>query len=178
MRKFIFLSIFLTIFSISCGYSTRSTLPANIRTIYVEPFKNNIDYTASSGRRVYFSLLEVNSRNAVIDRFLFDGRLKIAKPDEADYILKGNLVGYERSPLRYTDSDDVEEYRVHVSVSFELLNPYAEEEGEEVLWAEPSFVGEATYFVTGPLASSEETAVDEAIIDLARRIVERTIEDW
>ena len=77
-------------------------------------------------------------------------------------------------PLRYTDDDDVQEYRVQVVVSFELTNAH----NEEFSWQEPSFVGEATYFVTGSQATTEESAVDKAIIDLARRIVERTIEDW
>ena len=157
-----------------CGYTTKSILPKNIRTIYVEPFKNAIDFTSGTGRNVYLPLLEVDTRNAVINRFLFDGNLKIAKPESADLILKGELKNYERSGLRYTDDDDVEEYRVHITVSLTLWNA----RNEKNSWTEPSFVGEATYFVTGPEASSEDLAVDAAIVDLARRIVERTIEDW
>jgi len=157
-----------------CGYTTKSTLPKSIKTIHVEAFKNSINYTAGSGRNVYFPLLEVKARNAVVDRFLFDGNLKIAKPQGADLILKGELKKYERTGLRYTDSDDVQEYRVHITVSFELWNS----QKEEMSWTEPDFVGEATYFVTGPSVTSEESAVEKATVDLARRIVERTIEDW
>lgn len=157
-----------------CGYTTRTTLPKNIKTVHVEPMKNKIDYTTGTGRNIYLPLLEVKSRNAIIDRFLFDGNLKIAKPHLADLILKGELTGYQRSPLRYTDNDDVEEYRVHIIVSFTLTNTKT----EDIAWEEPGFVGEATYFVTGPNATSEDSAVEEAILDLARRIVERTIEDW
>ena len=157
-----------------CGYTTKSTLPKSIQTIYIEQFKNDIDFTTGTGRNVYLPLLEVDARNAVINRYLFDGNLKIVEPVSADLILKGALKNYERSGLRYTDDDDVEEYRVHVTVSFELWN----RKKDAVSWTEPGFVGEATYFVTGPEASSEESAIDEAIEDLARRIVERTIEDW
>jgi len=157
-----------------CGYTTKSILPKNIKTIHVEPFKNAIDFTSGSGRNIYLPLLEVDARNAVIDRYLFDGNLRIVKPELADLILKGELKKYERSGLRFTDDDDVEEYRVHITVSFELLNV----RNEKNSWTEPGFVGEATYFVTGPEASSEESAVDAAILDLARRIIERTIEDW
>jgi len=157
-----------------CGYTTKSILPKNLKTIHILPFKNAIDFTSGSGRNVYLPLLEVDARNAVINRFLFDGSLKIAKPEFADLILKGELKNYERSGLRFTDDDDVEEYRVHITVSFELWD----RKKDEVSWAEPGFVGEATYFVTGPEASSEDLAVDAAIVDLARRIVERTIEDW
>lgn len=164
----------LALFFSGCGYTTKSTLPASIKTIRVEPFKNSIDYTTGSGRNVYLPLLEVDTRDAVIDRFLFDGNLKIAESNKADLILKGELTNYGRSALRYTDDEDVEEYRVHITVSFELWSAQAEAPS----WTEPSFTGEATYFVTGPLAQSEDSAVKEATADLARRIVERTIEDW
>lgn len=157
-----------------CGYTTKSTLPKSIQTIRVEPFKNSIDYTTGSGRNIYLPLLEVKARNKVIDRFLYDGNLKVVEPHEADLILTGELKSYQRSGLRFTDDDDVQEYRVHVTVAFELTNAKT----EEVSWAEPNFVGEGTYYVTGPSAKSEESAVEEAILDLARRIVERTIEDW
>lgn len=158
----------------SCGYSTRSTLPSSIKTIHIEPFKNSIDFTTGLQRDVYLPLLEVEARNAVVDRFLFDGSLKVAEPAVADLILKGELVSYQRSALRYTDNDDVQEYRVQIAVSFTLVDAKT----GETSWSEPGFAGEADYFVSGPQASSEDSAVDEAILDLARRIVERTVEDW
>ena len=45
-------------------------------------------------------------------------------------------------------------------------------------WTESNFVGETTYFTSGSLAKSENVAIQDALTDLARRIVERTIEDW
>lgn len=157
-----------------CGYTSRSTLPKTIKTIHVELFKNEIGYATEGKRPIYLPLLEVKVRNVIVDRFLFDGNLKIAKAERADLILKGNLKSYERTSLRYTDDGDVQEYRVHITVSLECRN--IKTEGGS--WTEAGFVGEATYFVTGALAKSEESAVDAAIQDLARRIVERTVEDW
>ena len=46
------------------------------------------------------------------------------------------------------------------------------------MWEEKGFIGDATYFTSGTLAKTEDTALDEAVDDLARRIVERTIEWW
>jgi len=169
--------VFLSVSFISitgCGYTTSSTLPRSIKTIHVEAFANDITFTTEQGRNVYLPLLEVDARNAVIDRYLFDGNLKIAEPEEADLILKGQLKNYSRSGLRFTDDDDVQEYRVTITVDFELWNT----KYEEVSWHEPNFSGEAEYFVTGSQATSETDAIKEAINDLARRIVERTIEDW
>ncbi len=159
---------------LSCGYTTQSTLPGNIKTIYVEPFKNKIDYTRDDKRNVYFPLLEVEVRKAVIDRFLFNGYLDIAEPASADLILRGELASYDRSALRFTDSDDVQEYRVQVAVDLELWDATK----QEISWQEKGFTGEATYFVSGPGAISEQEALNKAVEDLGRRIVERTLEDW
>ena len=179
-----------------CGYTTKSTLPSSIKTIHIETFKNNIDFAAEGRRNLYLPLLEIKVRNAVINRFLFDGNLKIAEADKADLVLKGQLLSYDRSALRYTDDGDVQEYRVHITVSLEMRNAQSDEDaaspqgevppegslsaarGESTGWTETGFVGEATYFVTGASARSEEAAVEDALTDLARRIVERTVEDW
>jgi len=165
---------FLLLLLTGCGYTTKSTLAGHLKTIYVEPFKNSISYSSEGRRNLYFPLLEVDARNAIISRFLFDGNLKIAREGEADLILKGELIRYERNGLSFTDNDDVKEYRIHIYVSLELFDTHI----NEIFWTEPSFIGEATYFVSGPQVKSEEAAVDEAIVDLARRIVERTIENW
>ncbi|MCR4338139.1 MAG: LPS assembly lipoprotein LptE [Candidatus Omnitrophica bacterium] len=163
------LSVFLT----GCGYGTGSVLPRHMK-IHIQNFANQIDYSSANQRSVYLPLLEVDVKNAIVDRFLFDGHLRVAEEEEADLILKGELVGYDRTALRFTDNDDIEEYRVQVIVNIKMFNA----ERQEVAWEESGFVGEATYFLTGPNATSESAAVKEAIVDLARRVVERTVEDW
>lgn len=158
----------------SCGYTTRSLLPPNLRTIYVEPFKNRIDFTEEGKRNLYFPLLENDVRREIVDRYLFDGNLRIGKEGEADLILRGELLNYERNALRISEDEQVEEYRIHIVVSLQLIDS----EKNEARWIEPSFVGEATYFVTGAKAKSESQALNDALEDLARRVVERTVEDW
>ena len=176
MRKIPFILILLGLSSfLGCGYSARSALPKSLRTIYVENFKNKIDFTDENKRNIYFPLLEVDVHNAVIDRYLFDGSLHIADADSADLILQGELTGYERNPLRYADNNsDVLEYRIQIYVNLVLLDA----RNHESIWEENGFAGEETYFVSGAQASSETSAVKEAIKDLSRRIVDRTIENW
>jgi len=176
MKKFIFIIsiLFFSAALTSCGYTTRSALPGRFRTVHVADFTNKIDYTSENRQTTYFPLLEVNIRDAVIDRFLFDGNLRIADADEADLILKGDLIKYERVALRYTDDDEVQEYRVQLIVDLVLMDT----EMDEPVWEEKGFAGEATYFIEGPLMTSEQSAVEEATIDLARRVIERTIENW
>ncbi|HBG62119.1 MAG: hypothetical protein A2Y03_08855 [Omnitrophica WOR_2 bacterium GWF2_38_59] len=172
LRLFGFLLLSCACFG--CGYTTRTTLPGNYRTIYIEDFANEITFTTEKVRNVYFPLLEVKIRNSIVDRFMFDGYLRVVDKEDADLVLKGTLKNYERDALRYTDNDDVEEYRVRVIVALELFDA----ENQEIAWSETSFAGEATYFLTGSQASTEESAVNDAIIDLAKRVVERTVEDW
>jgi hypothetical protein len=158
----------------SCGYTTKSALPARLKTIAVEPVINNIDYHAGQRRNIYVPLIEVDIRNAIVKRFQFDGHLRVASAESADLVLRGSLVNYDRGELRTDTANNVEEYRVYVSVDFQLWDTVR----QEIRWSESGFTGEGTYFVSGPKASSEQVAIDEAIQDLARRIVERAIEDW
>lgn len=177
MKKSAVLSVVLLaacLSSVNCGYSTSIMASTGFRTIFIEPFKNNINYTSELQKEVYIPLLEVKARDAIINRFQFDGHLKIAKQDVADLILKGALIGYSRDVLRRTDNDDIEEYRLHVVVDLVLWDPNK----EEVVWQERGFAGETTFFLTGAKAKSEASAVEDAVTDLAKRVVERTIEDW
>lgn len=165
--------VFSVMVMAGCGYSTGSLLPSKYRTINIEPFKNKVSF-AQSHRSTYVPLLEVKVRDAVANRFLFDGHLRIGDAQTADLILKGELVGLERQELRITENEDVQEFRVNIIMDLTLWDPVDQKE----VWHEPSFAGEATYFVSGPLAKSESAAIAEALDDLARRIVERTLEDW
>lgn len=158
----------------ACGYTTKSALAPHLRSIAVAPIENSIDYNAYQRRELYIPLIEVDVQNAIVRQFQFDGNLRITTPEMASLILRGELVSYDRGELRTDPNNDVQEYRVYVSVNFELWDTAR----EEVRWSESGFTGEGTFFVTGPKATSEQTAIDEAIKDLARRIVERTIEDW
>ena len=177
MRNKLSLSFLGLIFAIcGCGYTTTgSMLSTRIKTIHVAPIKNKVDFTKEEGRRrLYLPLLEVKVRNEIVDRFLIDGNLKSTERDVADLVLEASLIDYQRNALRYSDNQDVEEYRVSVILS---MNLYDGETGE-LKWSEPSFAGEATYFTSGPLVTTEESAAEQAIEDLAKRVVERTIEDW
>ncbi len=157
-----------------CGYSTRSLLSDNYRTVYVQPFDNKIDFVNADDRRLYVAGLENRVREAVVDRYLFDGNLRVAGEDTADLVLKGQLLTFQREELRLQENETVKEYRIRVTVALTLWDP-AE---NTVVWQEPSFAGEATYYTSGALVKSESQAIDDAIKDLAMRAVARTVENW
>ncbi len=153
-----------------CGYSTRSLVSDQYRTIFVAPFENKINYMAQDTRRVYVSGLEGKAREVIVDRYLFDGNLRLADEDTADLVLKGQLLGFEREELRLDQNATVKEYRIRVTVALTLWDPVT----NKVVWEEPSFVGEATYYTSTP----ESAAMDAALKDLALRVVARTVEAW
>lgn len=161
-----------------CGYTTRSMISNEFRTIYVEPFVNKIDITkeayAADKYRIYRPGLETDITRAVTNKYLFDGNLRPTKQDSGDLILKGELVDFRRDPLRYSESDTVTEYRLNLVVNISLLN----RKEDKMIWQESGFTGDTTYFTTGSQAKSESVAINDALADLARRIVERTVEQW
>lgn len=170
-----FLCILLILSMAGCGYTTGSLLPSNYRKIAVLPFQNKVtNYLNENEQGLYVPQLEGNVRSAIIDRFLFDGHLRIADPDKADLVLSGALIAFQQDDLRTDASQNVQEYRARVTVSLTMT----ERATGQVVWTEPSFSGEATYFTTGPQAITQSAAVDKALTDLATRIVERTVNYW
>lgn len=170
--------VMTTGFSSGCGYTTRSLIADKYQTVYITPFKNSIDITretTANNYRLYRPLLETDITSAVVQKFLIDGNLKPAdRADNADLVLQGSLTGFRKDPLTYTGSDDVNEYRVSITVSLRMSDTGS----NTVLWEEPSFTGSATYFLSGPQATSESEAINTAIKDLSRRIVEHTVDQW
>lgn len=160
-----------------CGYTMKSNLPEDIKTIYVAPVKNEIDLTSEivdQGRyKSYKAGLEVDIMNAIVNRFIFDGNLRVMKRDSADAILEAKVLEYSRDPLRYTSGDDVQEYRLTVIIEAVLYNART----RRVLWR-GNINGDSDYFLSGPRSISEEQALSKAIEDVARRVVEQTIEVW
>ena len=161
-----------------CGYTTRSMISDKFRTIYIVPFVNKIDITSDADTankyKIYRPMIETEITRSVMERFLFDGNLKPTKEGDADLTLKGEVVEFRKDPLRYTDSDTVEEYRINLVVNISLWD----NKENKLAWEEKGFTGDTTYFTTGSSAKSEDTALNDALTDLARRIVERAVEQW
>ena len=172
------LIILLLISFCGCGYTTHSLLPPHLKRIYVENFKNAIDITGETSERevykTYRPRLELDVTKAVIDKFIFDGNLKISRAEDADVILTGELVDFKREALRYDEADNIEEYRIVILVSIKLKDI----KENKILWQFDRFAGSYEYYTIGSQAKTEATAINGAIDDLARRIVEQTIEIW
>lgn len=161
-----------------CGYTARPGIASHLKTVYVKPFTNQIDVTQlTTGHErfpIYRHQMEIDLTNAVINRFQFTGLLRPSTAERADARLEGDLVGFRKDPLRYDASQQVEEWRLNIIVDLRFIDRTT----NLLVWEESGFVGDTTYFAVGSQAESETAALDRAITDLARRIVEHTVENW
>lgn len=177
-KVFLFTACLLFINLSGCGYTTRSMISSKYKSIYITPFVNSIDITSEgyvgNKYKVNRPLIETDITKAVINKYIFDGNLKSTAKEKADLVLKGELIDFVRDPLRYTDADDVAEYRINLVVNISLWDTKA----DKMIWEEKGFVGQFSYFTIGQFATPESSAVTNAVDDLARRIVERTVEEW
>jgi hypothetical protein len=168
-----------------CGYSTQSTLDPKYQTIFVSAFydqSNEYD-------------LQAPLSNAVIRKFLTDGRLNVVNRDAADLLLEGSILDYRLNGLTYDEDDNVTQFVVVVTAAVRL----SDADSGEILWQTPLMAGETTYYTRAAGQSSdrlrgnaeaflptvrsfateeENRAASEALEQLASDIFYRTIETW
>ena len=170
-------SLVCGLWSSGCGYTTRPGLAAYLKTVYVKPFVNKIDLTAIVNQQqfpIYRHAMELSLTTAVIDRFQFTGLLRPVGPEKADCRLEGELVEFRRDALRYDANQQVEEWRLNVVVNLRFYDLHS----NTLMWEEQRFTGDTTYFAIGTQTESEASALNRALEDLARRIVEHVVEYW
>jgi hypothetical protein len=164
---FNFLFVFLAMFFLAgcAGYRLGSTLPPDIKTIYVPLFAN----------QCRDPLIENDATAATIAELQKDGTLKVVNEENADVVLECTLIGISLNPLRYNRSDVTKpnEYRLTLSASFTLKRVRTQE-----ILCESTVIGESTFPFYGNLVSAKQSATPRAAEDLAKRIVEKAIEAW
>lgn len=161
-----------TLSSAGCGYTQKTVLPENIKTIYIDTVKNKIPVDKVYA---YVPGLEIDITNAVIRRLHKDGNLKVVgEREDADAVLEMDLTAFEQEGLRFTSLESVEEYRMFIVLDMKLLHTPT---GNE-LWREANFSGDSEYFVSDVRSISREEASRRAIDRLAKNVVDRIVEDW
>ncbi len=176
---------FLSILDLSCAYTTKVSLDPRYQTVAVSGF-----YNKSSEYDFQAPLT-----NALIRKFINDGRLKVVKQEEADLLIEGVILDYTRKGLTYDRNDETTQFLIAVTAGVQVTD----QQTGKVLWQEPMMVGESTFFTHAAgqssdrlrgnvetflvpvrsFASDEENrAVSEALEQLASDIFYRTIEPW
>lgn len=147
------------------GYRLGSTLPPDIKTIYVPLFAN----------KSREPLVENEATAATIAELQKDGTLKVVNSENADVVLECAVVAVALSPLRYDRADPTRpnEYRLTLTTACVLRRIHS----QEVL-SEATLTGETTFPFSGNLVTTRQLALPLAAQDLAKRIVEKVIEAW
>ena len=175
----------LLAFAGGCGYSMSSSLDEKYQTIHVVAFKNQ--------SREFD--LQAPLTNAVIRKFLNDGRLRVVGPTEADLVVDGAILDYRLRGLSFDRNDDVTQFEMLVVARVQVTDTRT----GDVLWQEARMIGETTFATafTGPSSDRlrgntqvflptvrsfqtphENQAAAEALARLATDIFYRTIEPW
>jgi outer membrane lipopolysaccharide assembly protein LptE/RlpB len=148
-----------------CGYSFRGNLPEHIKTVAVPVFVNRTAEPA----------VETLLTSAVIAAFASNGRLRVVKPEDADAILDGEVIGYKVESTAFDNQANVRQYRLEVTMNLRLRD--VRQTG--ILFEEKSLREKADFQVQGAVAqtiSGEEAAVRTAAREIARSIVSLTID--
>lgn len=142
-----------------CGYSLRGSLPDDIRTVGVPVFGNLTQEPA----------VENVITAAIIDAFATNSRLVVVRPENADSILEGEVVGYALQPIAYNQDANVTEYRLVVTLNLR----YRDVRRNELLLQEAGFREKAD-FRSSTVAQNltlEDGALRQAARDIGRAVV-------
>ncbi|MGH7303732.1 MAG: LPS assembly lipoprotein LptE [Candidatus Rokuibacteriota bacterium] len=148
-----------------CGYSFRGDLPDHIKTVAVPVFANRTPEPA----------VEALLTSAVIAAFASNGRLRVVRPEDADAILDGEVIGYSVQSIAFDNQANVRQYRLEVTVNLRLRDVRR----SGILFEEKSLREKADFQVQGAVSqtiSGEEAAVRTAAIEIGRSIVSLTID--
>ena len=157
--------ICLVLFLGGCGYTTKAYyLPNSINSVYIQTLKNSTNEPN----------LENELKTKLVAAFQNDGHLEIASSEEADALLKGEIIGYQRQAMRYLADESVQEYRLVITVNFEFIDSST---GKPIVKAN-SFSGNASYYLSGTNAKSEAQARSEALDNLTRLMLNKIITLW
>ena len=168
--------IFITLFLLGCGYTTRSLIDPQYRTVYVKPVVNAVKVTGEtqefSKYRSVPPFLEQAFTRSLLERFSLDGNLKVVKEYMADLVVECTITDYVQSTLRYDDDERVEEYRLKMFFSYKVLN-----RGGDIV-RKGNLVANGEYALVGELATSEDRATASVLEDASRKLVDEIIEEW
>ena len=157
--------VLLAVALAGCGYSFRGNLPDHIKTVAVPVFTNKTSEPAVE------SLLT----SAVVQAFASNGRLRVVRPEDADAILDGEVVGYSVQSIAFDNLANVRQYRLQVTMNLKLRDVRR----NTVLFDQQSLQEKADFQVLGAVSQTigaEEGAVRAAAIEIGRSIVSLTVD--
>ncbi len=145
----------------SCGVYTFSPKgKSEISSIYVDRFENQTPEFGLASRMT----------DDIIDALLDDGTLKVVAAENAEAILTGALVQYERRPYEFTETEEVISYAVTMAFEIELK----EGDSDSEIWKE-RISQQGIYNVD---TETEEDGQQKAIVLLVESIINKMTKGW
>jgi hypothetical protein len=118
---------------------------------------------------------EQDLTDAIIREFQNDNTLRVLGGDEAESILRGTVILYQRPVMSYDAAGNPIEYKVRTIARFSYVNLRKNEiiwEGDVEGWAAYSVGGVSSEFAT------EGEARAAAFVLLARDVLSKTVQGW
>lgn len=143
-----------------CGYTFQGTLPRHIQTVAVPIFIN----------RTYEPAVESVITRAIVDAFATNGRLRVVRPEDADAILEGEVIGFSVGPIAVDPSLAVQQYRLAVTLNLRMRDVRE----NTLLFQQTNLSEQADFRVAGSVAqtlSVEASALQQAATEIARSVV-------
>lgn len=144
-----------------CGvYSFSGSGLSGISSVAVPQFENQ---TVEYG-------IQEDLTAAVIDQLIADNTLKVVTLADADAVLRGEIKSYERVAYTYDKSDNVQEYKVNITVGFTL-----EKKDGKVVMSRDRILDYGIYAAAGETENEGKT---RAVEKIAQQIVDETTKSW
>ena len=173
MNRFILSRVAVILTGLGCalavgclGYRVGPILKADYRSVAVPMFKN----------KTYKPQLEAQITNGIIKRLQTDGTLRVDSEANADVVVTGEIIRYNRLALRLLqeNADVPREYRLVIVVHVEAHDRLT---GKVVL--KPTDIsGSADMFIGSDQQSAEYQALPLVADDVARQVVSLLVESW
>ena len=152
--------IYFIVLIISCGYSTHSILPSNLKTIAI-PVVSNQTIKPGLGDMLTSQL---------IDDFTADRNLKVTPIDKANIVLNCVVKNYEKTPQSYNADQTVIAYRITLTAGVVATDNIK----SASLWE-----GDISSWITYDAASeTEDIGIARAIEKLSQDILRKTLTAW
>jgi hypothetical protein len=160
-------AILIALLAAGCaGYHVGPVTQRNFKSIAVPMFQN----------RTLRPQLEAQITGAIIKGLQQDGSLRVESEPEADVVLAGSIVHYQRNALRSLRSDTgvPREYEIAITVRVEARDRRT---GEVVLKS-TELTGKSDVFIGVDQQSAEEQVLPLIADDIGHRVVGLLVESW
>jgi hypothetical protein len=148
------------------GYHVGPVTQHNFKTIAVPMFQN----------RTLQPQLEAQITNATVKRLQEDGSLRVESEPDADVVLDGAIIHYERTTLRTLQNDTrtPREFEIAITVRVEAKD----RRSGEIVLKSTEVIGKSDVFIGADQQSAEFQALPLIADDIGRRVAGLLVESW